>query len=30
MLSLALENENVFFLTKMILQMDWDVFKNKT
>jgi hypothetical protein len=31
MLSLALENKNVLvFLKTMMLQMEWDVFKNKT
>jgi hypothetical protein len=30
MLSLALENKNVLVLTKDVLQMEWDVFKNKT
>jgi hypothetical protein len=30
MLSLALENKNVCFQQKMMLQMEWDVFKNKT
>jgi hypothetical protein len=30
MLSLALENKNVLVLQKMMLQMEWDVFKNKT
>jgi hypothetical protein len=30
MLSLALEKQNVWFWQKMMLQMGWDVFKNKT
>ena len=30
MLSLALEKQNVLFLPKMMLQVRWDVFKNKT
>jgi hypothetical protein len=30
MLSLALEKQNVLFLQKMMLQVGWVVFKNKT
>jgi hypothetical protein len=30
MLSLALENKMFCFKQKMMLQMEWDVFKNKT
>jgi hypothetical protein len=30
MLSLALEKQNVLFWQKMMLQVGWDVFKNKT
>jgi hypothetical protein len=30
MLSLALENKMFCFQQKMMLQMEWDVFKNKT
>jgi hypothetical protein len=30
MLSLALEKQNVLFLQKTMLQVGWDVFKNKT
>jgi hypothetical protein len=29
MLSFALENKNVLFSQKMMLQSGWDVFKNK-
>jgi hypothetical protein len=30
MLSLALENKFFWFQQKMMLQIEWDVFKNKT
>jgi hypothetical protein len=30
MLSLALENKKFCFSQKMMLQVEWDVFKNKT
>jgi hypothetical protein len=30
MLSLALEKQNVLFEQKMMLQVGWDVFENKT
>jgi hypothetical protein len=30
MVSLALEKQNVLFSQRMMLQVGWDVFKNKT